>query len=136
MIKTSALAVTLAFVAGLSPVPARAQNVNSGPAVGAGWILWEKNMVTRAGRQRTTWEPLDGFESLADCRTTAQPVLQAAVDYMPTTGAKMLGPVRPDGRSAMFTLTKGGVQETTDLRYLCFPGAFDPRPQPVAGSRR
>jgi len=69
----------------------------------SGWILWEKSMSTKGGSDSVTWEPLDGF-----------------------------GPVRPDGRSAIFDVSKDGVKETLDIRLLCFPGAFDPRPKPKA----
>jgi len=60
-------------------------------------------MSTKGGSDSVTWEPLDGF-----------------------------GPVRPDGRSAIFDVSKDGVKETLDIRLLCFPGAFDPRPKPKA----
>jgi hypothetical protein len=32
-----------------------------------------------------------------------------------------------DGRAVTYAVTESGVQQTTDLRFLCFPGPFDPR---------
>jgi hypothetical protein len=51
---------------------------------------------------------------------------------MKSGAGKQLGPVRPDGRSAIFDVSKDGVKETLDVRLLCFPGAFDPREKPKA----
>jgi hypothetical protein len=98
----------------------------------AGWILWEKNMTTKAGADSITWEPLDGFATIAECRLEGQRVFKSALGYMKSGAGKQLGPVRPDGRSAIFDVSKDGVQETLDIRLLCFPGSFDPRPRPKA----
>ena len=95
-----------------------------------GWILWEKNMINKAGSpEAVTWEPMDGYESIAECRKTGQEHLKNALSVMTSGAVKLLGPVRPDGRSAMFAVTEAGSQRTVDIRYLCFPGAFDPRAQ-------
>jgi len=112
--------VLLVFVATAAPPAVRAQ-------AASGWILWEKFMRMKAGSETVTWEPQDGFESLAECRAVAQQLLQAALAYMKDGGGGKLLAVRPDGRSAAFTVTDGGVQGTLDIRYVCFPGAFDPR---------
>ena len=94
----------------------------------AGWILWEKNMTSKPGSpEAVTWEPLDGYDALAECRKTGQEHLKNAVAYMNSGAGKLLGAVRPDGRSATFALTNP-VGQTVDIRYLCFPGGFDPRP--------
>jgi hypothetical protein len=94
------------------------------------WILWEKNFTTKGDVGATTWEPQDGFDSLASCRASAQQLLKFALDYMKSVGGKALGPVQLDGRAAMFAITDSGVQQRIDIRYLCFPGTFDPRPRP------
>jgi hypothetical protein len=96
----------------------------------SGWILWEKNYTMKGGTGTTTWEPLDGFELLAECRMTAQQIFQTALAYMKTSGGKPLGDVRPDGRSGVFAVTEAGAEQTVDIRYVCFPGEFDPRPRP------
>jgi len=98
----------------------------------SGWVLWEMTMVTKAGADSVTWVPLDGFESIAECRQTGQQLLQYALDYMKSGAGKLLGPVRPDGRSAVFELTQSGPRQTVDTRYLCFPGTLDPRPREAA----
>jgi hypothetical protein len=99
--------------------------------VEAGWILWEKNMINTPGSSdAVTWEPIDGYAALAECRKTGQEHLKNALAYMNSGAGKLLGPVRPDGRSATFTKTDG-AGGTIDIRYLCFPGGFDPRPRPV-----
>ena len=66
---------------------------------------------------------------LAECRKAGQELLGYALSYMKDGAGKILGPVRPDGRSAIFAVTTDGVQGTVDIRYLCFPGGFDPRPR-------
>ena len=104
------------------PVGARAQE-------GSGWILWEKNMINKPGMpESVTWEPLDGYELLTECRDSGRELLKAALVYMNGGGGKLLGSIRPDGRSATFAVTRDGAQGTIDIRYLCFPGGFDPRP--------
>ena len=125
----SALGVVLAFLS--CPVASSAQTAS-------GWVLWEKNMVTRAGAESVTWEPMDGFESIAECRQTGQQLLQYALDYMKSGAGTLLGPVRPDGRSAMFEVTNAGPRHTVDTRFLCFPGALDPRPRlaPAPSTKR
>jgi hypothetical protein len=103
-------------------------------AQAAGWILWEKNMINKPGSPEVvTWEPLDGYAALAECRKAGQDNLKNALAYMNSGAGKLLGPVRPDGRSAMFAVTDTGAGQTVDIRYLCFPGAFDPRPRIMSG---
>ena len=94
----------------------------------AGWILWEKNFRVKGIAETTEWEPLDGFDTLAECRATARAQFQFALAYMKSGAGTLMGPVRPDGRSATFVLTGTGEKQTVDIRYLCFPGTFDPRP--------
>ena len=102
----------------------------------AGWILWEKNMINKPGApESVTWEPLDGYDTLAECRRTGQEHLKNALTYMNSGAGKLLGPVRPDGRSATFAVTDAGATHTVDIRYLCFPGGFDPRPRTAAAPR-
>jgi hypothetical protein len=96
----------------------------------ASWILWEKTYTTKGKAAPTTmWEPYDGYDTLAECRKAALPLLQYALDYVKSSHGKVLGPVQMDGRAVTFTITESGVQRTTDLRFLCFPGPFDPRPR-------
>jgi hypothetical protein len=115
-------ALGVVFVLLFSPIASIAQTTS-------GWVLWEKNMVTRTGTESVTWEPMDGFESIADCRQTGQQLLRGALDYMKSGAGKLLGDVRPDGRSAVFEVTNGRTRQTIDIRYLCFPGGLDPRPR-------
>jgi hypothetical protein len=98
---------------------------------GGTWILWEKTYTTKStAAPTTTWEPYDGFDSLAECRKAALPLLQAALAYMKSKNGKLLGlPKELEGRAAVFTTAESGVEQTIDLRFLCFPGAFDPRPR-------
>ncbi|HEV8395068.1 MAG TPA: hypothetical protein VGQ37_12385 [Vicinamibacterales bacterium] len=93
----------------------------------SGWVLWEMTMVTKAGADSVTWVPLDGFESIAECRQTGQQMLQNALDYVKSGAGKLLGPVRPDGRSLIYEVTNAKPRQTVDTRFLCFPGALDPR---------
>jgi hypothetical protein len=95
----------------------------------SGWVLWEMTMVTKAGADAVTWMPLDGFESIAECRQTGQQQLQYALDYVKSGAGKLLGPVRPDGRSLIYEVTNATPRQTVDTRFLCFPGALDPRPR-------
>jgi len=95
----------------------------------SGWILWEKYYTTKGSTATTTWEPQDGFELLAECRMSAQEVVQSALRYVKDSGGKLLA-VRPDGRSLVFEVTESGVEQRIDARYLCFPGSFDPRTRP------
>jgi len=126
MTRTVAIGVGLSLALALA-APARA--IAQGTS---GWILWEKSMSTKGGSDSVTWEPLDGFATIAECRLEGQRVFKSALDYMKSGAGKQLGPVRPDGRSAIFDVSKDGVKETLDIRLLCFPGAFDPRPKPKA----
>jgi len=89
------------------------------------WILWEKTMTMKDGGT-TAWEPLEGFDRLADCHQSGLDIVQAARDFM-NSGGRTLVAVRPDGRSAVYSVVEGGAQHTVDYRLLCFPGPFDPR---------
>jgi hypothetical protein len=120
---------TLATGVGLTLALALAVPVRAIAQATSGWILWEKNMSTKNGADSITWEPLDGFATIAECRLEGQRVFKSALDYMKSGAGKQLGPVRPDRRSAIFDVSKDGVMETLDIRYLCFPGGFDPRPK-------
>jgi hypothetical protein len=90
------------------------------------WVLWEKRMMFKDDGEATAWEPLDGFDRLADCQKSGQEILRTSLDFMRSGGRKLLS-VRPDGRSAAYEATDGGAKTTIDTRYLCFPGQFDPR---------
>jgi hypothetical protein len=104
----------------------------------SGWVLWEKTMVDKAGAESVTWVPLDGFESIAECRQTGQQMLQYALDYVKSGAGKLLGPVRPDGRSLIYEVTNAKPRQTVDTRFLCLPGALDPRARqaPTPSPRR
>jgi len=119
------------FVAVLTITAVVGPASRAGAQTSPGWILWEKNMIAKSGGETVMWEPQDGFESLRECRESAQTLLGFALAYMKSGAGKLLGDVRPDGRSAMFELVKQGPRETIDIRYLCFPGGFDPRPRAV-----
>ena len=114
------IAVCIVAIAGASSVAAA--------QAAAGWILWEKNFRVKGIAETTEWEPLDGFDTLGECRATAREQFQFALAYMKSGAGTLMGPVRPDGRSATFVLTGTGEKQTVDIRYLCFPGTFDPRP--------
>ena len=90
------------------------------------WILWEKTMTMKDGDVTMAWEPLEGFDRLADCHQSGLGIVQAARDFM-NSGGRTLVAVRPDGRSAVYSVMEGGAQQTVDYRLLCFPGPFDPR---------
>jgi len=92
----------------------------------ASWILWEKTMTMKDGGTTTAWEPLEGFDRLGDCHQSGLDIVQAARDFM-SSGGRTLVAVRPDGRSAVYSVMEGGAQHTVDYRLLCFPGPFDPR---------
>jgi hypothetical protein len=111
------------LLAGVSS-SARAQSTSS-------WILWEKTYTTKSkAAPTTTWEPYDGYDSLAECRKAAQPLVQAALAYVKSKNGKVLGlPQELAGRAAVYTIAESGVEQTVDLRFLCFPGSFDPRPR-------
>jgi hypothetical protein len=100
---------------------------STGGRAGSAWVLWEKNMTMKDGGTTTTWEPLDGFDGLSDCHQSAREIVQDARAFMNSGGRKLVA-VRPDGRSAVYTVAEDGPQPTTDYRLLCFPGPFDPRP--------
>src|SRR6266545_7958824 len=74
----------------------------------AGWILWEKIFTMKESTGTTQWEPQDGFDKLVDCRMSAQQLFQIALAYMKNGRGQLLGPVRPDGRSAVFAVTEAG----------------------------
>lgn len=95
----------------------------------ATWILWEKYHTKKGTTETTTWEAQDGFETLADCRKSAQQLLQYSLDYVKSMKGKLLGPVQLDGRAVVFAITESGIEKTFDVRYLCFPSPFDPRPR-------
>jgi hypothetical protein len=57
----------------------------------AGWVLWEKNFTTEKGTEITHWEPQDGFDTIADCRMSAQQLFQFAFAYVKTAGENYLG---------------------------------------------
>ena len=96
------------------------------PKDATAWLLWEKRMTFKDGAESTVWEPLDGFDRLAECQKSGQEILKGALGYMGSDGRKLLG-VRPDGRSASYEENQGGSKQTVDVRFLCFPGPFDPR---------
>jgi hypothetical protein len=121
--RSARLIAILLFALASSPSFAGAQSTSA-------WILWEKHYTTKGSSATTMWEPQDGFELLADCRRSAQQLLQFALASMKSNNGKLLGPVQLDGRAAVFTLTEAGVEQTIDVRYLCFPGPFDPRSRP------
>jgi len=92
------------------------------------WILWEKTYTTKGkAAPVTTWEPYDGYDTLAECRKAAPPLIQFALAYVKSVNGKQLGPVQMDGRAVTYAITESGVEQTIDLRFLCFPGPFDPR---------
>jgi hypothetical protein len=101
------------------------------PRVGntSGWVLWEKTMKEggSTGVWITEWEPLDGFDYLADCQRSGQEVIEGARAFMSSGGRKLVD-VRPDGRSAVYSVEEDGAQRTVDYRLLCFPSLFDARP--------
>jgi hypothetical protein len=118
-----AIAVVVLIAAALATMPSYvgAQSASS-------WILWEKTYVTKGKAAPVTmWEPYDGYDTLAECRKAALPLLQSALAYVKSVNGKVLGPVQMDGRAVTYAVTESGVQQTTDLRFLCFPGPFDPR---------
>jgi hypothetical protein len=117
------VALMVSLLAGVSS-SARAQSPSS-------WILWEKTYTTKGKAAPTTmWEPYDGYDTLGECRKAALPLLQAALAYVKSMKGKVLGLARElEGRAAVYTITESGVERTTDLRFLCFPGPFDPRPR-------
>ena len=84
------------------------------------WVLWEKSMTMKDGGTTTAWEPLDGFDRLSDRHQSAREIIQDARAFM-NSGGRTLVAVRPDGRSAMYTVTEDGAQRSTDCRPLCFP---------------
>jgi len=97
---------------------------------GSAWILWEKTYTTKGTAAPTTmWEPYDGYSTLGECRKAALPLVQYALDYVKSSNGKVLGPVQMDGRAVTYTITESGVQQTVNVRYLCFPAPFDPRPR-------
>jgi hypothetical protein len=97
-------------------------NKNGAPST---WVLWEKDMTIKEGGITAAWEPLDGFDRLSDCHESGRGIVQDARAGMNSGGRKLLN-VRPDGRSAVYTVTEDGTEH--DYRLLCFPGPFDPRP--------
>jgi len=113
--------LVVSLLAGLSS-SARAQSTSS-------WILWEKTYTTKGkAAPTTTWEPYDGYDTLAECRKAALPLVQAALAYVKSMNGKVLGlPKELEGRAAVYTIRESGVEQTIDLRFLCFPGPFDPR---------
>lgn len=119
-----AIALGVVLVLALAAIYA-ANSIRNGTA--STWVLWEKTMTTKDATMTTEWEPLDGFDRLADCHRMGQEIIQDAHPFMTSGGRKLLS-VRPDGRSAVYTITEGGAQHTIDYRLLCFPGPFDPRP--------
>ena len=94
-----------------------------------GWVLWEKTMKDGGPTVgwTTEWEPLDGFDQLSDCQQSGQEVIEGARAFMSSGGRKLVV-VRPDGRSAVYSVAEDGAQRTVDYRLLCFPGPFDARP--------
>jgi hypothetical protein len=115
------------FAAALVSVIAIAYSMR--PSDPATWVLWEKRMTFTESGETTAWEPLDGFERLADCQKSGREILQEALPYMKSEGHKLLT-VRPDGRSAAYEEGAGQTKSTIDARYLCFPGPFNARPSP------
>jgi hypothetical protein len=123
IVRTIAIALLIVVALATTPSSVVAQSASA-------WILWEKTYTTKGkAAPSTMWEPYDGYDTLAECRKAALPLVQAALAYVKSMNGKVLGPVQLDGRMATFTITESGVQRTTDLRYLCFPGPFDPRPR-------
>ena len=76
-------------------------NASNGNA--SSWILWEKTMPMKDGDTTTAWEPLEGFDRLADCHRSGLGIVQTARDFM-NSGGRTLVAVRPDGRSAVYRL--------------------------------
>jgi len=119
---------TLTFVALIIAAFAGASSAQT--QTGSAWILWEKTYTTKGTAAPTTmWEPYDGYSTLGECRKAALPLVQYALDYVKSGNGKVLGPVQMDGRAVTYTITESGVQQTVNVRYLCFPGPFDPRPR-------
>jgi hypothetical protein len=121
--------IVRAFVVLVATALATAPSSVVAQSSSSSWILWEKTYTTKGkAAPTTTWEPYDGYDSLAECRKAAQPLLQAALAYVKSMKGKVLGlPKELEGRAATYTITESGVEQTTDLRFLCFPGPFDPR---------
>jgi hypothetical protein len=123
IVRAIALVALIASVLAGASSSARAQSTSS-------WILWEKTYTTKGKAAPTTmWEPYDGYDTLAECRKAAPPLIQAALAYVKSLNGKVLGPVQMDGRAVTYAITESGVQQTVDVRFLCFPGPFDPRPR-------
>jgi hypothetical protein len=53
-----------------------------------------------------TWEPVDGFDRLDECRKSAREIFKTALACMKNNGGKLLGDVRPDGRSGLFAVRR------------------------------
>jgi hypothetical protein len=112
----------LALLAGAYALGAR--SVGGTP----GWVLWEKTMKDGgpAARWTTEWEPLDGFDRLSSCHQSGQEIVEGARAFMSSEGRTLVA-VRPDGRSAVYSMTENGAERRVDYRLVCFPGQVDPR---------
>ena len=102
----------------------------------SGWILWqvtEATPISRAGSspsvgdRNTRWEPQEGFEAFALCRGAAAGALQGAVEVLKSTGAAKSARINPGGGSATLMFEEGSQMTLSTLRFVCFPGVFDPR---------
>ena len=102
----AAIGATLTVGAGLLVLTFAAIYVfnSTGSGTASTWVLWEKNMTMNAGGTMTTWEPLDGFDRLSDCHQSAREIIREARAFMNGGGRKLVA-VRPDGRSAVYTLS-------------------------------
>lgn len=117
-----AVAITLLFGGVYALKPQKVGNTS-------GWVLWEKTMKedVSTGVWTTDWEPLEGFDHLADCHKSGQEVIEGARAFMSSGGRKLVV-VRPDGRSAVYSIEEDGAKRSVDYRLLCFPGPLDVRP--------
>lgn len=109
----------------------------------AGWVLWQRSQTSEAKpatplvHSAVTWNPEEGFERLAECRTAAiasarslktlegmaTPPSKVQVEVTNTEAMIITTTITPQQKSASFVTA----------RYMCLPGSLDPRPRGLAG---
>ena len=85
-----------------------------------GWVLWLKAI---SGASDVGWDPVDGFESAAECRAQAQSRLRPAPKAGETVSTIF------DGPGSGHRINQSADGKTIIVFVKCLPAEADPRPR-------
>ena len=106
-----------------------------------GWVLWDKTTESeaRAGSPATNtgewYEPLNGYESAAECRDDIRRRIADLEVTLPAflkamkINAEVIVSIDRRSISMLYPTDAAGVAKGRQRSFVCFPGTLDPRPR-------